>query len=67
MNYISEETLATIILDYWKSRGYKVDVEVSECTRTGKVNQVVAYRAVRSNLMNAMPRGYSGELGVIRK
>ena len=65
--YINDETLAHIIRDYWKQLGYQVEVDVRECTRTGKVDQVVIYHAVRSNLLNAMPRGYRGELAVMQR
>lgn len=61
---LSDETLARIIRDYWQQRGYNVDVDVRECSRTNSVEHVISYRAVRSNMRNAMPLGYSGELGV---
>lgn len=64
---ISDETLAHIIRDYWQLLGYKVDVDVRECTRAGRIDQIVSYRAVRSNLLNAIPRGYSGDLAVMPK
>ena len=67
MNYVSVETLVSIIRDYWKQRGYKISVEVQECARLGRKEQIVPYRAVRSNLLNAMPRGYTGELAVMER
>ncbi len=63
---ISDETLAHIIRDYWAKLGYDVKAEVRDCTRANRVEHVISYRAVRSNLLNAMPRGYRGELGVKR-
>lgn len=64
MHDISDDTLVRIIRDYWQSRGYKVNVAVGDCKFIGKVQQVITYRAIRSDLLNAMPRGYRGELGV---
>lgn len=62
---ISDETIAHIIRDYWKQRGYDVKADVRDCARLDMAGHViVTYRGVRSNLLNAMPRGYSGELGV---
>jgi hypothetical protein len=49
---MSEESHATAIRNYWKERGYTVDVTVRDITIGGH------YRAVRSNMVNGLPHNY---------
>lgn len=51
---------------YWQERGYTVNAglrRVSDRTATGKK---FGYSAVRSDLVNGLPVGYRGNLGLRR-
>ena len=51
---------------YWRERGYKVKVEVQECTHEVPGRLPYKYHAIRSNLRNGLPRGYRGDKVVRR-
>src|SRR3954469_16958834 len=53
--------LADIIRAYWRQRGCAVDVGVREVTQPGVHGHTYDYRAVRSDMVNGLPRGYRGD------
>lgn len=54
-----EQDRATRVRDYWRSRGYDVQVQAGHLTDAGH-----AANAVRSNLVNGLPRNLRPELPV---
>jgi hypothetical protein len=62
---MSEEHLVAAIHAYWAMRGWRVDVGVREVKEPGRGREravMLRYSAVRSDMVNALPRGYRGEL-----
>jgi hypothetical protein len=53
---VTDDMLMSLIRLYWSSRGYKVKVEMRECPENTKYKSY----AVRSDLINGVPRGYRG-------
>ncbi len=58
-----EEHYATLIRDYWKTRGYNVSVDVRDYQVKAKGH---IYQAVRSDMIGGLPRGFKSPGEVIR-
>ena len=61
---MSEETWVSRIREYWRQRGFDVEVGVRDVTENNpRGNGTIHYRAIRSDMVNGLPRGYRGEDG----
>jgi len=58
-----EETWVSLIREYWRQRGYDVDVGVRQIAEQRRDGKPFHYPAIRSDMVNGLPRGYRGDLG----
>ena len=58
----TEEGYAVRVREYWRERGYDVDVSTRECRERPST---APYRAVRPNLVSGLPRDFKRVSAII--
>lgn len=64
---ITDKDICDRIHSYWLQRGYNIKVSVIECQEPGARGGVITYHAVRSTLINGLPRGYRGDRAPVER